>query len=230
MYDYKMVFVYPLSMPVEDLSELGADALDELERSISSTIDEGWEYVSMTTYSKNKPAPEDHAKRGLKAFVYRRFRHSNATFSGPSAAAVMRPIQNTQVKHEEDPALTAPQQPERGRPPKEEKKTTLLTMALLNALRSHSDIKPETILPKLLRQQEISERQAKVLTRTLRRKLSAGEIAEMTPPGFEKEVFQVSLMPFGDQDAEYTDYLAELAVYLELDEAFISEEVAAKRL
>ena len=52
----------------------------------------------------------------------------------------------------------------------------------------------------------------------------------MTPPGLERDVFRVSVMPFGDQDDHYADYIAELAVYLDLDEDFIMRETTAKRL
>jgi len=232
MYDYRMVFVYPLSVPTEDLSELEESALSHLEKSISKTIDDGWEYVSTTTYSNNEKAKVPSSDRGVKAFVYRRFRKGNVELSGPPAAAVLNSpptdsmARAAQVvpKNEEDPALTSRAEP------KGDKKTTLLTMALLNALQAHSNIKPQTVLPNLQRQGEITETQRRVLTRNLRTKRSAATIAGITPPGLEKDVFQVSLMPFSDQDKEYTSYITELAAYLDLDESFVEAELSARYL
>ncbi|MEM7719375.1 MAG: DUF533 domain-containing protein [Pseudomonadota bacterium] len=229
MYDYRMVFVYPLSVPIEDLSELEESALSHLEKSITNSVDDGWEYVSTTTYSKKEESVEPKVERGVKAFVYRRVRKSNVELSGPSAAAAIEPSRdqytapaNVVPKNEEDPALTGS-----GYAP-EDRRTTLLTMALLNAMRAHSGILPDEVLPRLLQQGEITPKQQRVLSRNLKAKRSAATIAGITPPGMEKDIFQVSLMTFGDQEAEYTEYITELAAYLDLDEAFVRTELAAK--
>lgn len=224
MYDYRMVFVYPLGLPVDDLSELEDSALSQLEDSISKTVDDGWEYMSTTTFSKpksNDPASQEH---NLKAFVYRRFRGVSAEFTGPAAAALMKPVKKSTADWGQSAELK-PKNRVLAR-----KKTTLLTMALLNAVHAHSKIEPEAILPKLKSEGEISDEEEKLLAATLTQRLSAAEVATITPSGQEKDVFRVSLMPFGDEDGEYADYLAELAVYLDLDDAFIARETAQKRL
>lgn len=230
MYDYRMVFVYPLSMPVDDLSELEESALTHLERSISNTIDDGWEYVSTTTYSNKETSVAPLGERGVKAFVYRRFRKNNVELSGPAAASALGspPQMHTRLrekpvaKNEEELALKLPAEKT------DDKRTTLLTMALLNALQAHSNIRPETVLPQLKKQGEITDRQMRVLSRNLRAKRTAATIAGITPPGLEKDVFQVSLMPFGDRDEEYTNYITELAAYLDLDEAFVQRELSSR--
>lgn len=224
MYDYRMVFVYPLSMPVEDLSELEESALGELEKSITAAVDGGWEYLSTTTFSNTKTQAPPANTQGLKAFVYRRLRAVHAEYSGPAAAALLEPVRDRAVRHEEDPVFSGTTSA------KAHKKTTLLTLALLNAVHAHSKIEPETILPKLRHQGDISNEEQMLLSSALKKPLSAVDIAKITPPGQEKDVFRVSLMPFGDEDDEYSDYVAELAVYLNLDDAFISREVSRKRL
>ncbi|MEO1536319.1 MAG: hypothetical protein AAFR73_01190 [Pseudomonadota bacterium] len=226
-----MVFVYPLSMAVEGLSELEESALDHLESSISKTIDDGWEYVSTTTYAHEKTPAKSATERGVKAFVYRRFRKSVAkpavNSELPPPPQPPKPLAQTErpkpeLRHEEDPDLTrTPDTPQ-------DKRTTLLTMALLNALQAHSGIEPQSVLPELRQQGEITEKQQRVLSRNLKCRRTAATIAGITPPGLEKDVFQVSLMPFGEEDDEYTSYITELAAYLDLDEAYVRAEISAK--
>ncbi|MEM7752166.1 MAG: hypothetical protein AAF230_02065 [Pseudomonadota bacterium] len=157
--------------------------MSELERSVTKTIDDGWEYMSTTTFSKPGNKMPSKADRVLKSFVYRRRRQTSAEFTGSQALALMKPVKKQAVKNEEEMSPPAAQSTA------DRKKTTLLTMAMLNAVRTHSQITPDTILPKLKNQGEITSEEHRVLSASLKERLSAAQIAGVTPPGHEEDVF-----------------------------------------
>jgi hypothetical protein len=112
----------------------------------------------------------------------------------------------------------------------ERRQSTLLTLAVPNAVNAHSNILLDGLLPKLTQQSDISKQDCRLLSSSLKKRLNAAEVAAITPAVKEKDVSLVSLMPSGDTDSVFTDQIAELAVYLDLDVAFIAEETSRNRL
>ena len=223
MYDYRMVFVYPLRLPLEELSEIESFATSELEKSISNTVDDGWEYLKTSTF-KQGGTESGTPKTGIRAFVYRKLRVANAEFSGPEAAAILQPqidksadrsYLKAQCKHSEHSV------------PKS--KSTIMMLALLNALKSHSDVRLSDALTNLQNEGEITQDERTFIEATLVRNLSAAELAAMVPENAKRDAFRASVMTFAEMDAEYQDYIAELAVYLDLDDAFVTQQVAMRQ-
>ena len=226
MFDYRVVCVYPVPHENEGLENLDPLIVDELERSIAGSIEDGWEFVLTSSIRDSRPITDPTSRRA-QTFVYRKSRVEAQLSNGDQAVSIASSFGKlTEVS--EPMNVEAIAEKPANQPPISSK--SLLTLAILNAVVNHTKINPETVLTELRNSGEISASEERALNVYLKENMTAEALAGLTPDALKSDLFRASLLPFSQEDEDYVTYNSELAFHLGFEERFVTSAIRAKQI